>query len=97
MIEIGVFGTIAAATLAWAVAECCRLLGRGLALARGLWTAGAALLVIHSTIAFAVFYRGSHAVALAETARQTKALTGIDSGLGLYVNIAFAAIWIADR
>jgi hypothetical protein len=96
MTHAAVFGTIAAATLAWAIAECCRVLGRQLALARFVWSAGAAAMLIHSASAFAIIYDGSHEVALAETARQTAALTGVNSGSGLYANYAFLAIWIAD-
>ena len=96
MTQVAVFWTIAAATVAWAVGDACRLLRRRLALARLVWTAGALAFLIHSVSAFVLFYDGSHTRALAETARQTAAMTGVDSGTGLYLNYLFLAIWIAD-
>jgi len=96
MTQVAVFWTIAAATLAWAFGDACRLLRRQLAVARLVWTAGAVAFVIHSVSAFVLLYDGSHGRALAETARQTAAMTGVDSGAGLYVNYLFLAIWIAD-
>ena len=96
MTQVAVFWTIAASTVAWAIAECWRVLGRQMPLARLVWSAGAAAMTVHAVSAFAIVYRGSHEVALAETARQTAALTGLDSGSGLYVNCAFLAIWLAD-
>jgi hypothetical protein len=96
MTDVAVFWTIAFATLAWAFAECCRLSATRMRLARRVWTAGAVAMLIHSVTAFAVFYQGRQSIALAETARQTAAITGVDSGAGLYVNYAFVAIWIAD-
>ena len=53
-------------------------------------------MAVHAASAFAIVYRGSHEIALAETARQTAALTGLSSGSGLYVNYLFLAIWLAD-
>ena len=34
--------------------------------------------------------------ALAATASQTAELTGIDTGVGLYLNYTFAVVWLAD-
>ena len=79
MTQVAVFWTIAAATLAWAFGDACRLLRRQLAVARIVWTAGAVAFVIHSVSAFVLLYDGSHSRALAETARQTAAMTGVDS------------------
>jgi hypothetical protein len=96
MTEVAVFWTIAVSTLAWSVAECCRLLAWHLAQARLVWSAGLAAMLVHSIAAFVVLYGGTQAVALAATAQQTAALTGVDSGAGLYVNYAFVALWLAD-
>jgi hypothetical protein len=85
---IVVFGTIAAATSAWALAEWRR--------SRMLWTIGAVLATIHSAAAFKVFHGWSHDAALVATARQTLAVTGIDWGGGLYFNYAFVGVWLAD-
>ena len=60
------------------------------------WLFGATAFVLHTLFAFHFFYQWSHSVALAETARQTKELTGFDSGSGLYLNYAFGLIWLAD-
>lgn len=96
MTQVAIFWTVAASTLAWALAECWRVLGWQMMLARLVWSAGVVAMTVHAVSAFAIVYRGSHEVALAETARQTAALTGFDSGSGLYVNYAFLAIWLAD-
>jgi hypothetical protein len=96
MTQVLVFWTIAAATLAWAFGDACRLLARALRLARVVWTAGAVLFVIHSISAFVLIYGASQTRALAETARQTAVMTGVASGTGLYVNYLFLAIWLVD-
>ena len=76
VIEVAVFGTIAGATLAWAVAEQLR--------SRLLWTIGAALAVTHSAAAFAVFHGWSHRAAAAATARQTADVTGVSGWRHLF-------------
>jgi hypothetical protein len=53
-------------------------------------------MTLHSAAAFVILYGGSHSTAVAATARQTAALTGVASGAGIYVNYVFIAIWIAD-
>lgn len=88
MTPFAVFGTIAGATAAWAIAECRR--------SRAFWTVGAVLSVIHALAAFEVFHAWSHEAALVATARGTAAVTGVGWGGGLYVNYAFLAIWMAD-
>ncbi|MEM6795502.1 MAG: hypothetical protein AAF725_16105 [Acidobacteriota bacterium] len=60
------------------------------------WTAGCLLFWVHVVSAFDVFYGWSHAYALAETARQTRELTGFDSSSGLYLNYLFALAWTID-
>jgi len=55
------------------------------------WTA----FLCHVLLAFEVHYGWSHATALAETATQTEALTGVRIGSGLYMNYAFGLIWLA--
>lgn len=88
--ELTVFATIAAAIAAWAASE----LTHG-GTRRFFWSVGAVLLLIHSIAAYGAFYRWSQRIALSETARQTRAFTGVDSGSGLYLNYAFVAIWLA--
>ena len=51
---------------------------------------------MHVAAAFHYYYEWSHAVGLAETARQTEELTGMASGSGLYLNYLFTLVWLAD-
>lgn len=94
MSELAVFGSIAGATVAWALAEVVR--GVVPRAGRLFWTVGAFLAVIHSAAAFGVFHAWSHEAALVATAQQTAAVTGLDWGGGLYINYAFLVIWTAD-
>jgi hypothetical protein len=96
MSAVMVFGSVAGALVLWAVAEWWRHQAGRSSAARAAWTAGAALMTVHSIAAFMVIYGGSHAVAVAATARQTAALTGVESGAGIYVNYVFLVLWIAD-
>lgn len=64
--------------------------------ARLVWTAALVLYLLHVAAAFHFQYGWSHAIALRETARQTRELFGVDSGSGLYLNYLFTAIWISD-
>jgi hypothetical protein len=89
--EAAVFGAVAGAIVTWAASEIVRGTAR-----RVLWTAAAVLMLVHSMAAFATIYGWSHDVAVAATARQTRAVTGFDSGSGLYVNVAFLVIWLGD-
>ena len=88
MIEVAVFGTIAASLAAWAAAEFLH--------SRAFWTVGSALATAHSAAAFAVFHDWSHDRALIATALQTAAVTGLDWGGGLFFNYAFLLVWGAD-
>ena len=64
--------------------------------ARFLWTLGCALFLAHVACAFHVFHGWSHGHAYRETARQTRELTGVDWGGGLYLNYLFTLVWVAD-
>lgn len=64
--------------------------------ARLLYTTGCAFFLAHLIAAFHFAHDWSHADALAETALQTKELVGWNSGLGLYLNYLFAAVWLFD-
>jgi hypothetical protein len=96
MSELTIFGSIAGAIVAWAAAEWWREEPVRARDARAAWTCGAALMALHSVAAFLLLYDGSHATAVAATARQTAALMGIASGWGIYVNYAFNAVWLGD-
>ena len=63
---------------------------------RLLWTAGFALYLAHVAAAFHFVHGWSHADAWRETARQTNALVGWNSGSGLWANYAFTLVWLAD-
>ncbi len=63
---------------------------------RALWTFGCVLYLAHVAAAFQFVHAWSNAAAYRETARQTAALFGIDSGVGLWFNYAFTAAWSAD-
>jgi len=65
-------------------------------LSRSLNAAGCAAFFAHVLCAFAYYHHWSHAVAYADTARQTAQLTGWHWGGGLFVNYAFALIWLAE-
>jgi MFS family permease len=87
-VELLVFGTIAAGVLSWAAGE--------VLASRAWWTAGALLTLLHSVVAFFVFYEGSHQIAQAETMKQTAALTGVVFPGGIYVNYTFLLVWLGD-
>jgi hypothetical protein len=63
---------------------------------RFMWTVGCALLLLHIAASFHFVHDWRHALAVAETARQTKALIGWEFGGGVCFNYAFAALWAAD-
>ena len=95
--ELLLRAAIIAATLAYTGAEWLRFRHPAAWRAsRVAWTLGAGLLVLHSAAAFHVRHRWSHADALASTAAQTAALTGLHWGGGLYFNYGFIALWMVD-
>jgi hypothetical protein len=94
---LAIRGTIVLSTIAWASAEYVSLMhpDRWRA-ARTLWTAGALLAAAHAVAALHIVYGWDQQAAVAGTARQTAALTGLDWGGGLYVNYAFITLWLTD-
>ena len=66
------------------------------ALAWWLNAAGCGFFLAHVGFAFQHFYQWSHAVAYADTVRQTRELTGWNFGGGLYINYIFALVWIGE-
>lgn len=64
--------------------------------ARWLHTLGWGALLAHILGAFHFQHGWSQTAALAETARQTRQLTGLDWGGGLFVNYFFALVWTLD-
>ena len=64
--------------------------------ARWLWTVGGAFYLAHVLCAFSFVHDWNHGHALKHTAAQTKELTGVDWGGGLYLNYAFTLFWLGD-
>lgn len=89
-------GTVWLAVAAWTFVCTCLIRRTRLSAARVVWAFGAGVFCLHVVCAFHFYHHWSHDEAYAETARQTRQLTGIDSGAGLYLNYAFAAIWVTD-
>ena len=85
--------TIRLATLCYAAALAQLIYRRD---ARPLWTLGCLLYLAHVLAAFHFAYHWSHAFAVAETARQTQALFGLNWGGGVWFNYVFTALWTAD-
>src|SRR5262245_656128 len=60
--------------------------------ARGAWTAGCVLYLLHVVAAFHYYHHWSHDAAYESTARQTADVVGVHWGGGLYVNYAFTLV-----
>jgi hypothetical protein len=59
-------------------------------------TLGCLLLIAHIALAFHYYHHWSHTAAWLETARQSKAVTNLNWGGGLYVNYLLAVLWLGD-
>ena len=70
--------------------------GRRAAWGRWCYAVGSGVMLIHVLLAFHLAHGWSHAAAVAETARQTRELVGLDWGGGVWVNWAFCGVWAAD-
>lgn len=64
--------------------------------ARGCWTAGCAIYVIHVLVAFHFYHHWSHAALFEHTARRTEAVIGAPVGHGVYASYLFTLLWIVD-
>lgn len=90
-------GTVWLALTLYVAGEFAKLLGkRGVGLGRWLCTLGCAAFLAHVVCAFQYYHGWSHAVAYAETARQTQQLAGWNWGGGLYVNYLFGILWVGE-
>ena len=87
--------TVWLALFGYAAGAACLLLRRRRR-ARVAWTFGCAWFLAHVLCAFAFHYGWSHATAFAETARQTREVTGSAAGGGVFVSYAFTLLWAAD-
>lgn len=54
---------------------------------------GAGLVVTHILASYAYEYGWNHAAAVAATAEQSRRVTGVAAGWGVYVNFAFVGVW----
>ena len=77
------------------IAAARRVGGSGL-VARWLNTAGCVAFLGHVACAFHFYHHWSHAAAYADTARQTSEFSGWNWGGGLYINYAFALLWLGE-
>ena len=65
-------------------------------IARWVWTTGCVLLLVHFAAVFQYVHHWSFAAAWDHTRQRTLALTGWDSGDGIYANYAIAGWWVVD-
>ncbi len=61
-----------------------------------IWLAGSLIMLAHTALAFHFYHGWSHAAAVVDTARQTRELTGLNWGGGVWLNYLFAMIWLGD-
>jgi hypothetical protein len=64
--------------------------------ARLFWTIGCVFFLAHVFSAFEFYHHWSHADAYRETARQTREMTGLNWGGGIFLNYVLALAWFAD-
>lgn len=57
---------------------------------------GIGIFLLHVVCAFHFYHHWSHAVAYADTARQTAEFSGRNWGGGLYVNYLFTLVWMGE-
>ena len=86
-------GTVWLALTLYVGGEIARLFNRT---GRLLNTAGCTAFLAHVACAFHFYHSWNHSAAYAATAHQTADTFGWNSGLGLYINYLFAAIWLTD-
>ena len=68
----------------------------GRRLARVIWSAAALAYLAHVVAAFQYVHGWSHQAAVVETARQTRELFGMDTGVGIWFNYLFTVMWVID-
>jgi len=95
-LSLFVSGTIWGALILYVVGEFGRSLRPSPPWTRPLWILGSACYICHVISAFSLHHNWSHSAAYAYTAATTYDLLGINSGLGLWVNYIFTAIWIVE-
>lgn len=63
---------------------------------RWLWTLGCLLFLAHVACAMQFTHGWSHASAFEKTARETRALLGVEFGAGIYFSYLFLLVWTGD-
>lgn len=66
------------------------------AITRALWTFGCLALWLHVACAFHFYHHWSNAAAYEQTARETRVVTGIEWGAGVWINYLLMLLWSAD-
>jgi hypothetical protein len=88
--------TMLVATAGWAAGEVLMQRDTAGRAARFVWTAALALALLHAALALHVVYGWNHEAAIAGTARQAGALTGVAWRGALAVNYVFLLLWLTD-
>ena len=70
--------------------------GESSAWAWRLWTAALAVYLLHVAAAFHYVHGWSHAEAVAHAIKRTYEVTGIATGVGIWINYGFTLVWLAD-
>lgn len=58
------------------------------------WLFGAIMIVVHIIASYGLVHGWSHTAAVEATAEESERVTGIEAGWGVYVNFAFAVVWL---
>ncbi|WP_182865913.1 hypothetical protein [Stieleria mannarensis] len=58
------------------------------------WLFGSVMIAFHILASYGLAYGWSHEAAIEATAEESEQVTGIRAGWGVYVNFAFAAVWL---
>jgi hypothetical protein len=64
--------------------------------ARWIWTVGCIFYLAHVASAFGAYHNWSHTAAYEATALQTREMTGLRWGRGIYFNYVFSFLWLVD-
>jgi hypothetical protein len=64
--------------------------------ARWVWSLGCVAYLAHVAFAFEMHHSWSHQAAFQSTLERTESTTGVQTGLGIYLNYLFTLIWIFD-
>lgn len=59
------------------------------------WLFGSLMIALHILASYGLAHGWSHAAAIEATAQESERVTGIRAGWGVYVNFAFATIWMS--